>query len=355
MKTALVITTINKPNKNINSFSLNSKKKNWDFIIIGDKKSPKKFKISYGKYLDIKKQLQLNLKFAKVCPVNNYGRKNIGYLLAMKDNNVIVETDDDNFPKKNFFSHKQINHLSKKIKNIGWVNIYDLFLKKKEFIWPRGLPLDELDNKIQIENKKTNNQFLLQQGVCEKNPDVDAIYRLINENINVKFKNNKVNLGKSLSTFNSQNTIWFEEIFPLMYLPVTCTMRCTDIWRSLVALRIMKLNNKNILFFGTTMIQNRNDHDIIADFIDEVPMYQENKFIYNELKKLKLKKGNKFYLKNLYLCYKKLVDIKIVSKKELIYLKTWIDDCSSLITNKVYLQKANLKKLIKIQSKNFKK
>ncbi len=38
----------------------------------------------------------------------------------MKDNNVIVETDDDNFPKKNFFSHKQINHLSKKIKNIGW-------------------------------------------------------------------------------------------------------------------------------------------------------------------------------------------------------------------------------------------
>ena len=63
MKTALVITTINKPNKNINSFSLNSKK-NWNFII-GDKKSPKKFKISYGKYLDIKKQLQLNLKFAK--------------------------------------------------------------------------------------------------------------------------------------------------------------------------------------------------------------------------------------------------------------------------------------------------
>ena len=111
-------------------------------------------------------------------------------------------------------------------------------------------------------------------------------------------------MGKSLSTFNSQNTIWFEEIFPLMYLPVTCTMRCTDIWRSLVALRIMTVNNKKILFLGTTMIQNRNDHNIIVDFIDEVPMYQEKKFIYNELKKLKLKKGNKFYLKNLYLCYK---------------------------------------------------
>ena len=31
MKTALVITTINKPNKNINSFSLNSKKKKLEF------------------------------------------------------------------------------------------------------------------------------------------------------------------------------------------------------------------------------------------------------------------------------------------------------------------------------------
>ena len=77
MKTALVITTINKPNKNINSFSLNSKKRNWNFIIIGDKKSPKNFKISYGKYLSVKDQLKLPLKFTKVCPANNYGRKNI--------------------------------------------------------------------------------------------------------------------------------------------------------------------------------------------------------------------------------------------------------------------------------------
>ena len=55
-----------------------------------------------------------------------------------------------------------------------------------------------------------------------------------------------------------------------MCLPITCTMRCTDIWRSLVALRIMSLNNKNILFFGSTMIQNRNDHNLINDFIDEI-------------------------------------------------------------------------------------
>tara|TARA_B110001452_G_scaffold140046_1_gene116381 strand:- start:4023 stop:5030 length:1008 start_codon:yes stop_codon:yes gene_type:complete len=335
MKTALVITTINKPNKNINSFSSNSKKKKWDLIIIGDKKSPKDFKIPYGKYLSIKDQLKLNLKFAKICPVNTYGRKNIGYLLAIRKNNIIIETDDDNFPKKSFFLNKKTNHQTRKIKNSGWINIYDFFLNKKEFIWPRGIPLDELENKIRIDKKKTSKSFLLQQGVCENNPDVDAIYRLINEKINVKFKNNKINLGKSISTFNSQNTIWFEEIFPLMYLPITCTMRCTDIWRSLVTLRILSLNNKDILFFGTTMIQYRNDHNIVKDLIDEIPMYQQNKKIYIELKKLNLKKGKKFYLKNLYLCYKKLVDIKIINKKELKYLQAWIDDCSTIIINKI--------------------
>ena len=56
MKTALVITTINKKNKNIQNLSLNSKKKNWLFIVIGDKKTPKNFSLKYGKYYDISNQ-----------------------------------------------------------------------------------------------------------------------------------------------------------------------------------------------------------------------------------------------------------------------------------------------------------
>ena len=47
---------------------------------------------------------------------------------------------------------------------------------------------------------------------------------------------------------NSQNTLWFKKIFPLMYLPVTCSMRCTDIWRSLIALRILKNDGKKFYF-----------------------------------------------------------------------------------------------------------
>ena len=48
MKTSLVITTINKVNKNIKRFASSSKVKKWGLIIIGDKKSPKNFKLPYG-------------------------------------------------------------------------------------------------------------------------------------------------------------------------------------------------------------------------------------------------------------------------------------------------------------------
>ena len=62
--------------------------------------------------------------------LNSYARKNIGYLISIKNNtNIIVETDDDNMPLKNFF--KPINFFEKaKIisKKNDWLNIYNYFL-----------------------------------------------------------------------------------------------------------------------------------------------------------------------------------------------------------------------------------
>ncbi len=333
MKKSLVITTINKPNNNIKLFSKYSKKNKWDFIVIGDRKTPKNFKIKYGNYFDLNSQKKLIFKFSKKCPKNNYARKNIGYLISIKNNaDVIVETDDDNYPKKNFFDEKKLKHFAFEIKNKSWVNIYDLFVKKKSYLWPRGLPLDHINkNKILLKKKILKN-FYLQQGVCEKNPDVDAIYRIFNKNINVSFKKNyKVSLGRSLSTFNSQNTIWFKEIFPLLYLPVTCPMRCTDIWRSLIALAILRNDNKKILFFGTSMHQERNYHNLINDFEEEVPMYLNNKNIYNLLSKIRFKKGIRNYMKNLQLAYKFLIKNNFISKLEIKYLDLWIKDYKSIL------------------------
>tara|TARA_A100000164_G_C21930661_1_gene785378 strand:+ start:757 stop:1755 length:999 start_codon:yes stop_codon:yes gene_type:complete len=331
MNVSLIITTINRPNNNIRSFSKGCKINNWDFIVIGDKKTPNNFNFSYGNYLNISNQKKLKFKFANICPYNNYARKNIGYLIAFsKKNNFIVETDDDNSPKKNFFKSIDLIHRAKVIKNDSWINIYKIFLKKKLQIWPRGLPLDEINKKIIIKKKLVKKKFFLQQGVAEGNPDVDAIFRLLNDNIDIKFKNDKISLSNAISPFNSQNTIWHKSIFKLMYLPVTCSMRCTDIWRSLVTLKIMQVNNFDILFFGTNIFQKRNLHNLMDDFSQEVPLYLDSKKIYKILNKLKLKKGIKNFSWNLIYCYKTLIKNNFFDKNELVYLKAWLNDCKIL-------------------------
>ena len=332
MKLSLVLTTINKPNKNIKIFSEKCKEKNWKFLIIGDSKTPNGYKIKYGDFYSIGSQKKLSFRFSKICPNNSYTRKNIGYLLAMQNkSDVIVETDDDNCPKQNFFNKINLLHKVNELTGSKWVNVYLKFIKKKISIWPRGLPLNYIFNKPKFIKKKITKEFYLQQGVCEGNPDVDAIFRLTNSKIDIQFNNNlKFSLGDCLSPFNSQNTIWFKKIFPLMYLPVTCTMRATDILRSFITLIILKNDNKKILFFGTTMFQDRNEHNLMNDFEQELGIYLNNYKIVELLKKIKIKKGEKHYLNNLKKMYLVLIKNKIFSKNELNYLNAWISDCKKL-------------------------
>ena len=146
----------------------------------------------------------------------------------------------------------------------------------------------------------------------------------------LKFLNKKISLSKSISPFNSQNTIWNKKIFKLMYLPVTCTMRCTDIWRSLIALRILHLNNLDIMFFGTNIFQKRNLHNLMSDFQQEISMYINSKKIYKILKNTRLKKGEKYFDYNLIKSYKTLISHKIFKKTELNYLKAWLKDSKFL-------------------------
>jgi len=332
MKTSLVITTINKPNKNIKKLINLCKKNKSKLIIIGDKKTPKNFKIQYGFFYNTINQKKLDFNFSKICPHNSYARKNIGYLISIKDNiETIIETDDDNYPKNNFFNFLKPSYNVDEVDQKNWVNIYKKFLEKDLEIWPRGLPLDKINHLPRFKKKKVKKKFFLKQGVCEGNPDVDAIYRLINDKIDIKFKDNyKFSLGKAFSPINSQNTIWSKKIFSLMYLPVSCTMRATDIWRGVIALNIILNDNLGVLIFGTTMKQNRNIHNLKNDLNEEIPLFKDVQNAFLILKKLKLKKGSENYTKNLLKSYKALIEHKIFDKRELKYLNAWIKDIRAL-------------------------
>ena len=111
-----------------------------------------------------------------------------------------------------------------------------------------------------------------------------------------------------------------------MYLPVTCSMRCTDIIRGYVALNILIKKNKKILFHGANLIQNRNAHNLFNDFDQESILYLKSKKIFEKLNKLNTKSNNSNLYKYLENSYKLLIRLKIVKKIELKYLRAWIKD-----------------------------
>ncbi|MEP6955655.1 MAG: STELLO glycosyltransferase family protein, partial [Chthoniobacterales bacterium] len=69
-------------------------------------------------------------------------------------------------------------------------------------------------------------------------------------------------------------------------LPAHCSFRMTDIWRSFVAQRIAWENGWSVLFHEATVRQDRNAHDLMRDFQDEVSGYLHNRAIVEALSHL---------------------------------------------------------------------
>lgn len=327
-KVCLVVTSIAEPNDVLRQLSEGCGKKQWKFVLIGDEVSPADFELDNCDFYSLNRQKHLDFKFPQKCPTRHYARKNIGYLIAMAAGaQVIIETDDDNIPLDGFWNQRQTKHKAASCESSGWVNIYRYFTD--ENIWPRGYPLDEISNDTPDYGsmEKPEIDCPIQQNLADDNPDVDAVYRLVMP-LPVKFKTDrKVALSQgSICPFNSQNTTWFPQAYRLMYLPAYCSFRMTDIWRSFVAQRIAQENGWPILFGDATMRQERNVHNLMRDFEDEVPGYLNNKRIVDELAGLNLKTGTANIANNLRICYEKLVGMSAVGREELSLLDAWLAD-----------------------------
>ena len=267
----LLITTINPETKAITEFS---KLDDVKLVIVGDKKTPEYLQSNID-YLSVDRQADEYCKLSSALPFNHYCRKNIGYVHINKNygSSIFAETDDDNIPRKDWYEQIRNFDMSKMISSKDdWVNIYKYFTESH--VWPRGFPLEKIQDSDQ---SKVNNVFSqnigVLQGMADVDPYVDAIYRLVIGK-NITFKEDRLFLDKGVySPFNSQNTSWLKELITLAYLPCLVTFRYTDILRSMVAQRIMWEHGFNVGFTGPTVYQDRNEHDLMKDFYDEVPMY----------------------------------------------------------------------------------
>src|SRR4051812_28587608 len=142
-QTALIVTSISAPNAVLRSLAKGAAQHDVEFIVIGDEKSPRDFQLDGCRFYGIEEQRQLDLAFARKCPTRHYARKNIGYLLALRNGaQAMIETDADNFPEDAFWLDRQRRPSVPLSTQAGHVNVYRYFSEAN--IWPRGLPLDRI-------------------------------------------------------------------------------------------------------------------------------------------------------------------------------------------------------------------
>ena len=82
-KVAVVVTSIAAPNAVLRALAAGCAQRGWDFVVIGDAKSPPGFALDGCRYFDLAAQQRLGLALAPLSPTGHYARKNLGYLYAI--------------------------------------------------------------------------------------------------------------------------------------------------------------------------------------------------------------------------------------------------------------------------------
>jgi hypothetical protein len=361
----IVVTSINEPTEQIKKLS---KIKGFQLLVVGDKKSKSNWSLENVIFLDINKQQDLSYKTFLTTPFNSYTRKNIGYLFAIENGaEFIYDTDDDNAPLVDLNKYFNFNEYdyglifdASSINSYNKCSIIDKDLDKIEndllnglvlnpyahfgqpTIWPRGYPLSQINknhiNKYICGKRKAS---LIQQGVVNGDPDVDAIFRLTKSASNNKQETKLININFDpsspsvqyplflFSPYNSQNTLIHYDAFWSLYLPRTVPFRLTDIWRSYWSQRLLWLINGTVQFNGPNAFQLRNVHSYLKDFKEETDMYLKTE----DLVKFLLFKW-KCTKTTFYEC---LLDLSISmaqygfwDHEEVDSIKNWIDDLKSV-------------------------
>jgi hypothetical protein len=331
MKRVIVLTTINVPTKAIVALKSGAEQQAIPFVVVGDTKTPADSYHDYAHYYSIARQQQQFPNLGSALPNRHYARKNAGYVAAMAlGAEEIQETDDDNIPLEAFWQAIpdcfMVDAITTKY---PWFNVYSLF--SEQLIWPRGYPLEHIRAKNPYGATPHSTRGLIIQDLADNNPDVDAVYRFTCS-LPIRFTHRITPVMLSSGVwcpFNTQNTIFRREAFPLLYLPSCCSFRMTDIWRSFVAQRCLWELGEGIIFRNTSVYQERNSHELLKDFEDEIPGYLLNDRIRAMLESMNLERRD--MIRNLVLCYEALIANEIIPSKEMQILKSWSREIEAFV------------------------
>ena len=327
MKKYLVMTSINAPTIAVEKYAA---MKDWTVVMVGDKKTPKNWQCDNVEYISPAHQEKLSYLIVQNLPWNQPARVNIGYLYAMEHGaEIITQSDDDNIPNE-YWGVPPLNGDVSMIDAKDFVNIYTYFTKS--FVWPRGFPLNKiLEQKNILEHSETS-QVRVWQHLADRDTDVDAIYRLTNNKFIYFNQRTPIALQKgTLCPFNCQSTTFYKDAYLLLYLPSFITPRASDIVRGLIAQPLLWSVGHTLGFTASTVTQERNPHNYLHDFRDELLIYLHSEDIVDIAKKMIRQEAS--LSENLFAVYQGLVEAKLVPENELDLLGAWIKDVNNLLWN----------------------
>ena len=346
----IVVTSISKaPTDDLKKLS---KIKGWKMVVVGDKKSPALWDLPGVVFLSIDAQESIGFETVEFLEYNCYQRKSVGYLYAIQHGaKFIYDTDDDNHPYNGIINFDDSNN-DKQYLVFHAEPTQDYYNPMPHFgqstLWPRGYPLNKISMPpVRTYKKCRNARPLVQQGVVDGDPDLDAIQRLTRKDNNVKFDVTfdhdappVILPDNSLTPYNTQNTILHYEAFFSLVLPQTVDGRVCDIWRSYFTQRLLWDIGGHLEYHTATAYQDRTPHDLLIDFIQEDDLYKKALSLTQFLLQWK---GTKITVEERFFeMIKALYENKFVEALDVLLARAWIRDLKRVGYNFPTIQKSKM-------------
>ena len=317
-----VVTTINYPSEALKKLNCLA---NVHLVVVADKKTPADWYLEGCEFLSVDRQMSLNYRIISLLPWNHYSRKNIGYLYAIEHGaRIIYDTDDDNIIMGNCIEYEPTRtQIMTPLTQAHVINPYAYF--GQDTVWPRGYPLQCILENTQTTQSMLDCRPLIQQGLVNNDPDVDAIFRLTRK-LPISFDDNQpicLPVG-TMAPFNTQNTVFHYDAFWGLIIPITTAFRVCDIWRGYWVQRILWQIDGNLCFLPARVIQQRNSHNYMYDFIDETDLYLKAGDLINFLCLWQPKSKDLF--NTIVELHTSLIDAGFFKSQELELTKAWLED-----------------------------
>jgi hypothetical protein len=279
MKKFIVTTTIYEPSESIKKFN---DMKDWTLIIAGDLKTPhESFKDMKG-YLHPDEQEKLYPELSSKIGWNCIQRRNISLLHAYKlGADIIAIVDDDNIPLDGWGENLLIGkEITCKVYTCLDCPVFDpLSATNYKHLWHRGFPIKYIHKKNNIEFRYETFKPSIQADLWNGDPDVDAICRM-EHSPSCKFNDEDFPYAATqFSPFNSQNTFMLREVIP-HFLCFTDVGRMDDIFGSYYT----QSKGFRVIYNKASVYQDRNNHNLITDFENEILGYRYLPFILEDVK-----------------------------------------------------------------------